>query len=542
MLFFKRKKTIIALIVIVAVAVTSIGFFRSRDVENINKDSLVYANAKDIGDINPHLYSGEIFAQNLVFESLVKINDDGSVSPWLAKSWTISKDGKTYVFKLRDDVYFTDGVKFNANVAKQNFDAILDNAKRHAWAGSVSLMKAVDDAGGKSVEATGEYELTIRLSKSYYPFLIELGLTRPFRFISPNCFINGTTKNGVNGEVGTGPYYLSQKKQDEYALFKANENYWGGKPSINEITVKVIPDNQSRIMALENGEVDLIYGSSSIDAETYNKFKNSTKYSVSISNPIATRMIMLNTQNQILNDLKVRQAIEYATDRDSISKYIFLGIENPAYTIFSSNVPYANIGLKPYSYDVEKAKKLLDEAGWVQKNGEIYREKDGNQLELTLVYSLDNSDDKTLAEFYQSELKKVGIKLNIRGEESQSLKDRLKSGDFDITFNETWGAPYDPQSFLNGMREASVHGDYQAQKGLAEKDKIDDAILNALMSTNEEKRQEYYTYVINALQNEAVYVPLTYQTNRAIYSNKVGNVTFNPSQYEVPIEKMTINK
>ena len=518
----------------------------SSDASSISVDDseekIVYANYRDIRDLNPHLYGGEMFAQNLVYESLVKIEDDGSVSPWLAESYEVSEDGKTYVFKLREDVYFTDGVKFNAEAAKLNFDAILDNYERHSWVEAVNLMKEAQDLGQESVEVTGEYELTIRLSEAYYPFLVELGVIRPLRFISPNCFIDGTTKNGVTDYVGTGSYYLAEHVTDEYAVFKVNENYWGNIPDVEEITVKVIPDSQSRVMALENGEIDLIYGANMIDSETYTKFLDSNEFETEISDPISSRVMMINTKDEILGDVKVRQALEYATDRDTISKSIFSGIETPAYTLFASTVPYADINLTPYEYNLEKAKELLDEAGWIEVSGQSYRQKDGQELTFTLHYSVDNVTDKTIAEFYKGELIKIGINLEIAGEETQAHTDRAKSGNFDILFNESWGEPYDPQSFLNGMRESSVHGDYEAQLGLEEKEQIDEAILNALKSTNEEERQKYYTYVLETLHEEAVYIPLTYETNRAIYNSKIGNVTFGQSQYEVTFSDMTIGE
>ena len=518
------------------------GSAESSSMVDDRDEKIVYANYRDIRDLNPHLYNGEMFAQNLLYESLVKVEDDGSISPWLAESYEVSEDGKTYVFKLREDVYFTDGAKFNAEAAKLNFDAILDNYERHSWIESVSLMKEVENYGKESVEVTGEYELTIHLSKSYYPFLLELGVIRPLRFISPNCFIDGTTKNGVTDYIGTGSYYLSEHVTDEYAIFKVNEKYWGDIPDIEEIIVKVIPDSQSRVMALESGEIDLIYGATMIDSETYDKFSNLSEFETKISEPISSRVMMINTQDEILGDIRLRKALQYATDRETISKSIFLGIEDPAYTLFSSEVPYADIGLTPYEYNLEKAKELLNEAGWVEINGQSYRQKDGQELAFTLHYSSDNVTDKTIAEFYKGELAKIGINLEIIGEEAQAHSDRAKSGNFDIIFNESWGKPYDPQSFLAGMRETSVHGDYEAQKGLKEKEQIDEAILNALEATTEEERQEYYTYVLETLHEEAVYIPLTYETNRAIYSNKIKNVTFGQSQYEVTFADMTMGE
>lgn len=539
MIFSKKKMVkILTAFLTASMLLTGCGTAGGKNSSD-TKSQLVYANFRDLRDLNPHLYSGEMFAQNMIFEALVKIEDDGSFTPWLAESWSISEDGTTYVFKLREDVWFTDGEKFNAESAKANFDAIMDNAERHTWLESVRLMQEVDAAGGKSVEVTGEYELTLRLSEAYYPFLVELGVIRPFRFISPKCFIDGTTKNGVSSIIGTGSYYLKENHVDEYSVFKANENYWGDKPEIEEIVVKVIPDNQTRVMALENGELDLIFGTDMIDSETFLKFKDKEGFGTLLSDPVSTRMMIINTTDEILSDVKVRKAIQHATDRETISKDIFSEIESPADTVLAKTVPYADIGLEPYEYNVEKAKELLTEAGWNEVEGKTYREKDGKELAFTLNYCSDNVTEKTISEFYQSELAKIGINLTIVGEEEQAARDRMKSGDFDIIFNISWGAPYDPQSFLAGMR-MPVYGDYAAQQGLEEKAKIDENILEALKSTDETLRQGYYSYVLSTLHDEAVYIPVTYERNRAIYSNKIDNVTFDISRFEVPMDKMKL--
>lgn len=503
------------------------------------ESSLIFANYRDLRDLNPHLYGGELFAQNLLFESLVKIEHDGSFSPWLAKSYSISEDGLTYSFKLREDVFFHDGVQFNAETAKANFDAILDNYKRHTWLESVRLMVAVDNNGGKSVEAIGEFDLVIRLAEPYYPFLVELGVTRPFRFISPNSFIDGTTKNGVSSISGTGSYILQENHVDEYSIFVLNENYWGEKASIKRIIAKVIPDGQARSFALESGEVDLIYGTNMVKSDTYNKYKSMSGFSAAISDPVSTRMMLLNTTDEITGDVRVRQAIAYATDKNAISIGLFDGIESPADTLLSPSVPYADIGLEPYYFNRVKAESLLEDAGWINVDGSKYRQKDGTPLVIVLNYTSDNVTDKTISEFMQGELAKVGIHLIIQGEEEQAFRDRMKSGDFQFTFNISWGTPYDPQSFLAGMRNP-VYGDYYAQLGLDNKEELDQHILDALKSIDEVKRQEHYSYVLQTLHNEAVYLPLTYERNRAVFNEKIINVQFNPSKFEVPMEKMKL--
>ena len=223
----KKRSVILTLLTLFLIIFTACG--NKEQVNESQEKTLTFANFRDIRDLNPHLYSGEMYAQNMLFESLIKISTDGSFKPWLAESWIISEDGKTYVFKLREDVSFSDGEKFNAEAAKANFEAVLSNGERHGWLESVRLMEEVIAKGEKAVEVTGEYELTVRLATAYYPFLVELGVIRPFRFISPKAFINGTTKDGVTALSGTGPYILKENHKDEYAVFEKNQNYWGEK-------------------------------------------------------------------------------------------------------------------------------------------------------------------------------------------------------------------------------------------------------------------------------------------------------------------------
>ncbi len=215
--------------------------------------------------------------------------------------------------------------------------------------------------------------------------------------ISPNCMIDGSTMDGVNGYIGTGPYVLTDFVTDEYAIFERNENYWEEAPVIEKITVKVIPDNQTRIMALENGEIDLIFGKNMLDADAISQYVDRDGYTVSLSQPTSTRHIVLNTTRDILSELPVRQALQHATNRQAISEGIFYGLEPAADTLYSPTVPYCDVDLEPYAYDAEKAARLLDEAGWIV-GGSGIRAKDGKKLELDLLYNSDSVTEKTISE------------------------------------------------------------------------------------------------------------------------------------------------
>ena len=487
------------------------------------KEELVFVNYRDIRDLNPHLYAGEMYAQEMLYETLVNITADG-YEGCLAESWDISDDGKTYTFHIRDGVKFSDGEVCDANAIKANFDAIIENKDRHTWLEMMNLLVGVSAPEDKT--------FVIELSEPYYPLLTELGVTRPFAMISPKAMKDGSTKDGVNAYIGTGPYVLTDFVTDEYAIFEANENYWGEQPKIKKITVKVIPDNQTRILALEKGEIDMIFGKNMIDADAINQYTGNDKFTVSLSDPTSTRQIVLNTTRDVLADKEVRQALQHATNKQAISDGIFYGLEQPADTLFAKTVPYCDIDLEPYAYDVELAQNMLDEAGWVVGSDKI-REKDGQKLNIDLLYNSDSVTEKAIAEYLQSEYQKIGISLNIHGEEEQSYRDNMKAGNFDMVFNICWGTPYDPQSSLAAMR-APVYGDYAAQLGLEDKADIDQAITDILVSTDETKRQELYTFVLTRLHEDAVYIPLTYECNKAIYRSDLQGFHFTQTQYEVP--------
>lgn len=487
------------------------------------KEELVFVNYRDIRDLNPHLYAGEMYAQEMLYETLVNITADG-YEGCLAESWDISDDGKTYTFHIRDGVKFSDGEVCDANAIKANFDAIIENKDRHTWLEMMNLLVGVSAPDDKT--------FVIELSEPYYPLLTELGVTRPFAMISPKAMKDGSTKDGVNAYIGTGPYVLTDFVTDEYAVFEANENYWGEQPKIKKITVKVIPDNQTRILALEKGEIDMIFGKNMIDADAINQYTGNDKFTVSLSDPTSTRQIVLNTTRDVLADKEVRQALQHATNKQAISDGIFYGLEQPADTLFAKTVPYCDIDLEPYAYDVELAQSMLDEAGWVVGADKI-REKDGQKLNIDLLYNSDSVTEKAIAEYLQSEYQKIGISLNIHGEEEQSYRDNMKAGNFDMVFNICWGTPYDPQSSLAAMR-APVYGDYAAQLGLEDKADIDQAITDILVSTDETKRQELYTFVLTRLHEDAVYIPLTYECNKAIYRSDLQGFHFTQTQYEVP--------
>lgn len=502
---------------------------KENTAQTRNKEEIVFAAFRPMDNYNPHLYSGEMWMQEMVYETLVSVEDTG-IEPCLAESWEISEDGKTYTFKIREGVTFTDGEVCDANAIKANFDAIWDNIGRHVWMESANLITEYN--------ALDDYTFEIKLSAPYEPMLLELGVTRPYAICSPNAMKDGTTKDGVTAAIGSGPYKLIEDKVGEYAVFEANENYWGEQPEIKKVVMKVIPDNQTRVMALENGEIDLIYGAELLDAETLNAYSDDDEIISSTSEPSSTRHLIMNSQNEILKDKNVRYAISHAINKEAISEGIFHGIEAPAHTLYSKEMPYCGeVELSPFQYDTELAKKYLEEAGWKEGSNGI-REKDGQKLSLRILYDNNSVTGKTISEYIQAELQNIGIALELEGLERQTYFDALKAGDFDIAHNIAWGSPYDPQSALSAMR-GPVYGDYAAQKNLENKEELDNKITQVFVEVDEAKRQQLYNEILTMLHESAIYIPLTFENNKSLYTSDLQGVEYKPSLYTIPFWEMS---
>ena len=485
----------------------------------------------NVGPLNPHLYTpNQMFAQSMVYEPLVKYQADGSIAPWLATSWTHSADGKQWIFTLRDNVTFSNGEPFNAQAAEANFRAVLDNRPRHAW---LELANQIVD-----VKALNEHRLQITLKGAYYPFLQELALPRPFRFIAPSQFKQGGTKNGILAPIGTGPWVLQESKLNQYDVFVRNDHYWGNKPALDKVTIKVIADPTSRAVAFETGEIDLMYGDEGLlPLDTFARFSHNPQWKTQLSAPVETVMLALNSAKSPTREQAVREALNYAVDKKTLINSVLYGTQQVADTLFAPSVPYANIGLTPRHYDPDKAKSLLESAGWTLPAGQQIREKAGQPLRLELAFIGTDALNKSMAEVIQANLRQVGVEVKLVGEEESSIDARQRDGRFDMIFNNTWGAPFDPHAFMSSMRVPS-HADYQAQLGLPDKAQIDAEIGQILTGTDEAQRQALYRDVLTRLHQSAVYLPLSYVSLMTVSRPQWGTLPFAPMSSDIPFEQI----
>ncbi|HGJ5889832.1 MAG TPA: nickel ABC transporter substrate-binding protein [Arsenophonus apicola] len=489
----------------------------------------------NVRPLNPHLYTpNQIFAQSMIYEPLVKYQANGQVKPWLAKSWQHSEDGRVWIFTLRDDVTFSNGEPFNAQAAEKNFRAILNNRRRHAW---LELTNQITN-----VKALSNSQLQITLKSAYYPFLQELSLPRPFRFIAPSQFKKNETMDGIIAPIGTGPWKLQTSKLNQYDVLLRNDHYWGKKPILEKITIKVIPDPISRAVAFEAGDIDLLYGNDGLlPPETFAYLSRNPHYHTQLSAPIETVMLALNSARTPTKELAVREALNHAVDKKKLIANTFYATQKVANTLFAPTVPYANIKLVAREYDPQKAKALLDSAGWILPTGKTIREKAGEPLRIELAFIATDAVNKSMAEVIQANLQQIGVDTKLIGEEESSFYARQRDGRFSMIFNRTWGAPYDPHAFMSSMRVPS-HADYQAQLGLPDKKIIDNEITQILTTTDEQQRKMLYADVLTRLHRSAVYLPISYISLMTISRPQLGYIPFAPISTEIAFEQIKPEK
>jgi nickel transport system substrate-binding protein len=489
-------------------------------------DSLAFSWPSNAGPLDPQGYGpNQMYAQALLYEPLVR-SMGGCIEPWLATAWHLEEDGLTWRFTLRQGVRFSDRLPFNAAAAKANIDAVLADRARHAWLDLVARIEAV--------EAPDAATLRLRLNQPYAPALFDLSLIRPLRFASPAVL---RAAGGVSAPVGTGPWRLAETVRGERDVFLRRDDYWGEKPALRQVVVKVVSDANTRALALEAGEIDLAYGADQLDADTFRRFAGDARFTTGISPPMATRMLAVNSGRFPTDDLAVRRAIQHGIDRDALVRHVLQGTEPAAGALFARNVPLADLDLPALAFNRALAAQMLDDAGWVLPVGARLRRKGGTALALDLCFAGGDALQKALAEAIQSDLARIGIAARLLGEDAATLQGRQRSGEFGLVFAETWGAPYDPYAYLGAMR-APAHADWQAQRGLPMKEEIDRRITALLVSGDAAARAEETAWVLRTLHEQAVYVPLSFLTNKLVHRKGFGTVPFGGTLDEIPFGQM----
>ena len=323
--------------------------------------------------LDPHNEAGDetLLINSNVFETLLYFNYDqkdkkAKPMPSLATSWEKSKDGLAYTFKLRKGVKFHDGTPFDAQAVKFNFERIIQCSYGR------DIKEVFDHA-----EVIDNFTVKIHLNK---PLAIFLNLIELYnaQMISPTAFKKYGDKFGLS-PVGTGKFKFTKWVPGDYIQLQAYEGHWGGRPNLDGIIFRFVPDNNARLSMLQTGELDLVYNVPYSEHERLRKTGN-----IGVETWPCTSNLRMSIHNIYpYDDVMVRQAIKYAIDRKAIVRDILVGNGYPSDSP-SAPMSWGYYPANPPVYDPDKAKQLLTEAGWVDKDGDGIREKGADKLVFTI--------------------------------------------------------------------------------------------------------------------------------------------------------------
>jgi peptide/nickel transport system substrate-binding protein len=320
---------------------------------------------------------------------------------------TISEDGTVITLKLRPDLVWSDGTPLTAEDFKFTYEMYIDPANSVASTYPYDNITSLETPDPQTVVMTFEEPLASWLGTLWKGII-------PAHVLRPVYEAEGTINNAewnYAPTIGCGPFVFDTWESGSYARFVANENYWLGKPLLDEIFIRFVPDDASQIAALVAGDGDLGTFFAYSDVPTLEEAGINVVNSFSGYNEGWYYSLHPEKGHPALKDRNVRQAIAMAFDRFSLNRDLLLGLTVPAATDWD-NMPYVDPTIEPWPYDPEKAKQLLDEAGWIDSNGDGTRDKDG--VELVLKYGTTTReirmDTQAVA---QQQLAEVGVKVEL---------------------------------------------------------------------------------------------------------------------------------
>jgi peptide/nickel transport system substrate-binding protein len=469
-------------------------------------------------------------------DSLISQNEDGSYHPWLVQSWDISPDGLRYTFHLRHDVKFTDGTPFNAAAVKANFDHWLDPKT-----GSANIAPQLTNYVGTQIVDDYTAVVTLKTANSF--FLTTLA--NPSAGIqSPKAMARGNMLNCVS-PVGSGPFIVQKWIRGSEIIFTRNDNYNSsppqathtGKAYAERVDWRIIPEPATRYNALASGDVGVING---LPPEDYIAAKSADNITVIDDfQPGVPWQVDLNTRRAAFNDVLVRRAFRYAVDAPAALRSVFFGAYKPAGGPLSPNTPYYDAAVEhAYPYDIAEANKLLDQAGWTQRDAEGYRTKNGQRLVIHFpVYADTQPADRALFEQVQATTKKAGFDLLIEKADDSQVHSKQYTWNYDLYIDYwTVNTPGALKFIYNSDGLTSLDGGYHNNETGYATPHLDDLLNRGVEVSDKAEQQKIYSDAQQIISDEALAAPLyVYPSLAAFNTDKVRGVRSDWSVHSVTL-------
>ena len=474
-------------------------------------NDMVVAMQADVTNLDPHVSSNGVSntVTNTMYEALVTFDADANIIPMLAKEWTMSEDGLTYTFVLNEGVTFHDGEPFNAEAVIANWERGKADQSLRVYSQTKAWVSAVADS---------EYQLTITLEEPNNTFLNKL---TQVRIVSPKA-ITELGKDGLAKQsAGTGPYVFAERVDGGYTKVVRNENYWREGPKVDSLTFKVVPEDGSRIAMLKTGEADIITPVPPIQVE---QIEGDPNIVVMNEKGITYRYVTLNKNytladgRQPFNDVKVRQAMNYAFDNEAFCQVVFQGYAVKPTSIFSDSIMYYS-EQTPYDLDLEKAQALMDEAGY----------SDG----FPVTIWVDNTTiEMQGAEFVKQQLAQINIDVTVEPQESTTIADRTALPE-DETEVQMWYVNWSSGSYeADGSMRNILHGDKYPPSGYNtafwNNAEFNQLLDDALVATDEAEIADLYAQAQAIAWEECPWMFLANDNSITAQRSYVKGLTYKP--------------
>lgn len=449
--------------------------------------------------------------RQLIFNGLTRKDEKFDPIPDLAEKYEASPDNKSFVFHLRQGIKFHNGQKLSALDVKYTFDTML--AGGFASAKKVEFSRMVEP--GKPLLASVELGTD--------PLIVTFRCNQPCPGL-PNMIIpvgiipEGTSEQQAKKPVGTGPFRFDSYTEDQEVVLTSYSEYFAGAPSIQRLRVKIIPDNSTRESELRKGSVDLAINAD-FDPVTVEGLQKAKGLKVEPLDGTNITHLGINLQDPILKDQRVRQAVAFSIDRDSIIRDVYRSQAKIAYSVLPTTQWAYEPNVSAYAYDVERAKKLLDEVGKVEKDGQP-------RIKLTLKTST-LSLARKIGESIQAQLARVGIKLEVQPLERQKLTQDMNDGNFQLYLNTSVGGNQstDIFNFMYSSRSIPPNGQNRSRYNNPQIDKLlDESVL-----ASPDRRKQIFSEVQKILANDLPQIYLWYPSTIVIRRDRVSNLKIEPS-------------
>ncbi len=478
-------------------------------------------NVKTIDPIgSPSVDAASERVRALMFNSLVKKDEKFDYVPELASNIQRSDDGLTFTFTLRDGVTFHDGRPFTSADAKYTLGTVLGNS----FAKSASFFEgagASRTAYVKSVEAPDAHTLVIQLNKQWTGLLPNLV---PIAMIPKDSY-----ESQKAHPLGTGPFkFKSYDSSQQVVDMEANPAYWDGPPRITSLRVRVISDSNALQAELRSGRVDIAPLPTSLSPDAIQSLSQDPSLSVHKFDGSNLNLLTFNMAEAPLDNVKVRQAIAYAIDRESMIRDLVQGQGKIAHSILPEE-SWAYTQGQTYRFDPATAKKLLDEAGFRDPDG------DGPQMRFAkpVIFRISGSSASTrqYAGVIQNYLKDVGVPVSIETSELNVLFESLRRGQFQMTQGQWVGGNQDPIFYHDLFASTEIPTETRAARNRSRyrNPELDQILDEATNTYDHAKAKPLYARAQEIVSRDVPVFPLWYQANMVIAKKNVGNIHVNAS-------------